>query len=309
MMDNFSKFVEAVPLRHKEAITVATALVETVIVRYGAPFQILTDRGRNVEGNVFQEICRLLEIDKVKTSSYHPRGNGLIERFHRTLNSMLGKVVSAHQHDWDDFLPYVLSAYRSSPHEVTGFTPNLLVFGRETRAPLDLVFGCPGDADVERSTYSVFVDGMTEKFESAYREVRQALKKAAERRKHQYDLRVRPAKFTEGQWVYYLNPRRYRGRSPKWQRCYTGPYRIQKSLGAVNFLLQKSPKAKGFIAHIDKLRPCRGRTTSQWNELEGQPQVVERMPLSTELNDDSEDEDVMVRPRREIRRPVRLVEM
>src|SRR6218665_1389775 len=86
VMDNFTKFVEAIPIANQEATTVAKALVETVIARYGAPLQILTDQGTNFEGNLFQELCRLLGIDKVRTSSYPPSGNGLIERFHRTLN-------------------------------------------------------------------------------------------------------------------------------------------------------------------------------------------------------------------------------
>ena len=147
MMDNFSKFVEAVPLSNQEASTVAKALVETVIVRYGVPLQILTDQGTNFESNLFKEMCRLLEIDKVRTTSYHPRCNGLIERFHRTLNAMLAKVVSTHQRDWDEMLPYVMAAYRASNHEVTGFSPNYLVFGRENRAPLDVVFGLPEPVD------------------------------------------------------------------------------------------------------------------------------------------------------------------
>lgn len=45
MMDNFTKFVEAAPLRNEEAVTVAIALVETVVVRYGVPSQNLTDQG------------------------------------------------------------------------------------------------------------------------------------------------------------------------------------------------------------------------------------------------------------------------
>ena len=92
VMDGFTKFVEAIPMANQEATSVARALVENVIVRYGAPLQILTDQGTNFEGNLFRELCRLLGIDKVRTSSYHPSCNGLIERFHRTMNAMLGKV-------------------------------------------------------------------------------------------------------------------------------------------------------------------------------------------------------------------------
>src|SRR6218665_152883 len=93
MMDQFTKFVEAVPIANQEATTVAKTFVETVVVRYGVPLQILTDLGRNFEGQVFSEMCRLLEIDKARTTTYHPRCNGMIERFHRTMNSMISKVV------------------------------------------------------------------------------------------------------------------------------------------------------------------------------------------------------------------------
>ena len=119
-----------------------------------------------------------------------------------------------------------------------------------TRAPIDLVFGCPANLEIERCSYSDFADQMAERLELSYREVRQALKKAAEYRKRRYDMRVKVPKFLPGQWVWYLNPRRYQGRSPKWNRCFTGPFMIKQVCGAVNFVLKMSPKAKTFVAHI-----------------------------------------------------------
>lgn len=100
-MDMFTKYVEVVPMPNQEAVTVAKALVEAVVVHYGTPLQILTDQGRNFEGQVFTEMCRVLEVDKVRTSTYHPQCNWMIERFHRTLNAMLGKVVEESQRNWD----------------------------------------------------------------------------------------------------------------------------------------------------------------------------------------------------------------
>ena len=175
IMDNFTKFVEAVPLANQEATSVARALVETVIVRYGAPLQILTDQGTNFESHLFKELCRLLGIDKVRTSAYHPSGNGLIERFHRTMNAMLGKIVSNHQRDWDELLPHVLAAYRASVHEVTGYSPNYLLFAREVRAPLDLVYGRPTAARQTGTRYVDYVEDMAERMETAYREVQRVL--------------------------------------------------------------------------------------------------------------------------------------
>src|SRR5678816_18677 len=255
-MDGFTKFVEAIPMVNQEATSVARALVENVIVRYGAPLEILTDQGKNFDGNLFRELCRLLDIDKVRTSSYHPSCNGLIERFHRTMNSMLGKVISSHQRDWDEVLPYVLSAYRASQHEVTGFSPNYLMFGRETRAPIDLVYGRPPEEERSAVTYSAYVEEYAARLEDAYQLVREQLRVSAERRKRRYDLRVRPARFAPGDRVWYYSPRRYQGRSPKWARMFTGPFIVVEQTGPVNYRLRKNRQSRPFIAHVDKLKPC-----------------------------------------------------
>ena len=256
VMDGFTKFVEAIPMVNQEATSVARALVENVIVRYGAPLEILTDQGKNFDGNLFRELCRLLDIDKVRTSSYHPSCNGLIERFHRTMNSMLGKVISSHQRDWDEVLPYVLSAYRASQHEVTGFSPNYLMFGRETRAPIDLVYGRPPEEERSAMTYSAYVEEYAARLEDAYQLVREQLRVSAERRKRRYDLRVRPAGFAPGDRVWYYSPRRYQGRSPKWARMFTGPFIVVEQTGPVNYRLRKNRQSRPFIAHVDKLKPC-----------------------------------------------------
>jgi len=135
------------------------------------------------------------------------------------------------------------------------------------------------EPDGNGQTYSTYAAELLEKFEKAYRAARQGLRKGAERRKHSYDLRVRPAKFEAGDWVYYFSPRKFVGRSPKFQRNFTGPWMIVRACGPVNYLLQKSPKAKPFVAHVDKLRHCYGRTKGEWTEATekvtgGSPQKV-----------------------------------
>jgi len=45
------------------------------------------------------EVCRQMEIDKIRTTSDKPSTNGALERVHRTLNTMLGKIVSENQRD------------------------------------------------------------------------------------------------------------------------------------------------------------------------------------------------------------------
>ena len=160
-------------------------------------------------------ICKLMGIDKLRTSSYHPQWNGMIERFPRTLNAMLGEMICANQKNWDDCPPYVLAAYRASTHDATGCSPNYLTFRRENRAFLDLVFGRPHGEASSQATYAAYVEELAERMETAYREVRCHLQRAAERRKQTYNLRVRPAAFKEGYLVWLYSPRRFKGKSPK----------------------------------------------------------------------------------------------
>jgi transposase InsO family protein len=94
---------------------------------------------------------------KTKTCVYHPQGNGQVERFNRTLLAMLSTVVNENMDDWDDHLPYVMSAYRSSVHDSTGCTPNKLMLGRESTTPVDLLYPLPSDARYVRIYYYLVV--------------------------------------------------------------------------------------------------------------------------------------------------------
>ena len=219
LTDYFSKWSDGFPMRNQEASTIAKILVDRVFSYFGTPLQIVTDRGRNFESHLFEELCRQLGIDNVRTTAYKPSTNGLIERFHRTLNSMIAKVVQDNQRDWDTHLPSVLAAYRATIHESTGFSLNFLFLGREVAAPLDLLLGKAPCVTTEFSTND-FVANRQKIIRNAYTTVRQELKRCAERMKHRYDMRVKPSEFEIGNWVWLYLPRRYRGRSSKWQKFY-----------------------------------------------------------------------------------------
>jgi len=88
----------------------------------------------------------LMEIAKRRTSPYKPSTNGIVERFHRTLNTMLAKIIDERQRDWDEHVTFVMMVYRATQHTSTDFTPNRLFLCRENEAPIDTVLGLPGEA-------------------------------------------------------------------------------------------------------------------------------------------------------------------
>jgi transposase InsO family protein len=273
VLDIFSKWVEAIPIRNKECATVAKALVDVVFARYGIPLQILSDNGGEFEGNLMLELCRLLDIDKLRTTYYKPSTNGAVERFHRTMNSMLAKVVNENQRDWDERLPSVMAAYRASKHESTGFSPNFLILGREARAPLDIVMGIP-EQDRGLATYNKVAEDRLQVMRDSYDLVREHTGRCAERSKKYYDLRVRPAVFEKGKWVWVYSPRKFVGRSPKWQSMYTGPWLITEVRGAVNVVVQRTLRSKPQVVHIDKLKLVLGDTPPSWLPVVPDPSVV-----------------------------------
>ena len=196
LVDHFSKWAEAIPLRNHTAPTVARALMVHVFSKFGAPWQLLTDRGTEFESELFKELMNWMEIDKLRTTAFHPSCNGVVERFHRTLNSMLGKVVSESQRDWDERLPLVLAAYRATPHESTGMTPNRLFLGHEVRMPIDIVMGLPPEETSETMTAHEYLSKLHNDATEAYRLAREKLRASAERRKRSYDVKVKTERFS-----------------------------------------------------------------------------------------------------------------
>ena len=117
--DYFSKWTEAFPIIDMGAKTVAKVLIDEFICRFGTPEQIHTDHGRNFESELFQELCSILSIQNTRTTPYHPQSDGMIEQFNQTLLNILSINASQNPENWDEVLPKLMCAYRTSVHEST----------------------------------------------------------------------------------------------------------------------------------------------------------------------------------------------
>ena len=154
-------------------------------------------------------------IDKVRTSPYHLSTNGMVESYHRTLNTILAKVISANQRDWCEQVPLAAAAYRASVHRTMGYSPNFVMFGHENRMPIDILLHCSTKEDTVPSSIDDFVEQRKVMMREVYSTVSLQLGYAASRRKEHYDVKVKTSKFSVGTWVWYLYPRRRVGLPPK----------------------------------------------------------------------------------------------
>ena len=124
-----TKYPYAVPIKTKSAMEISRQFFKYITI-FGPPKEIITDQGKEFCNSLMDELSKLVGVEHRVTSSYHPRTNGLTEKFNQTLINALKKHTEDNKQDWIDWIPYILLAYRSRIHSVTGFTPYELMFGR-----------------------------------------------------------------------------------------------------------------------------------------------------------------------------------
>ena len=109
-----------------------------------------------------------------------------------------------------------------------------------------------------------YADVILERQRYAYNLVREQLNVQTCRRKHYYDLKLKPNKFQIGDWVWHFSPRRRVGKSIKWQCLYSGPYLITDIVGPVNYVIQRSANDEPRVIHVDKIKLYLGDTPKSW---------------------------------------------
>ena len=79
-IDHFTKYVEGAATVSFSAETTAKFIFDNIICRHGMVEQILSDQGVNFEAKLFKHLCKLLNTEKLHTSTYHASGNGITEQ-------------------------------------------------------------------------------------------------------------------------------------------------------------------------------------------------------------------------------------
>ena len=236
MTEFTSRYVEVAPLKNQSAECVATAFIESIILRHGAPNEILSDRGTNFLSEVLQNILDILQIKRLRTSAYHPAGNGLDERWHRTMGDMLAAYVTHDPPLWEEYLPYITFAYNTSRQDSLQETPFYLLYGHDPMGP---------DEPVVRHRYRYPLEA-EDPFESRWREAKElairCLQNAQGTQKAYYDRRVRQETINVGDWVLLRDMRLATKKfDPRWM----GPFKVIRQLSDVNYAIQRSIGIEG----------------------------------------------------------------
>ncbi len=143
MIDYFSKWAEAYALPNYKAETVSDCIINQWIAHHGIPIRIHSDNAPEFWGHVITQPKKMLSMKGTFTTPYRPQSNGLCERMNPTIKNIIKCTVRDKRNTWDKSLDLVIMAYRATPQTSTGFSPNMLVIGKETNMPVDLIYGTP----------------------------------------------------------------------------------------------------------------------------------------------------------------------
>ncbi len=255
LVDAYSKWPEAFVTCTQEASEVARILYDQFICRYGAMDSILTDRGQCFMSNVVKELCRLLKIDKISTSAYHPQTNAHVERMNGVVTQILRCYTKEDQSDWADHLQTAMLALRASPcTESTTFTPYQLLFGRECRLPIDTMLTPPAAIAKDQQQQ---VNKIHRSLQITQKIVAENRQKSQQKYKAQHDKKAKKPAYRLGQKVWLYCTVTQTGLSKKLRKKWTGPYYITLDKGNYTYRLRNCANNRELKSpvHADRLKP------------------------------------------------------
>jgi transposase InsO family protein len=99
----------------------------------------MSDQGTHFINNTIRTMTKDFEVYHQKSTPYHPQTNGTVEAFNKMLENALTKIRNVNMNEWDLKILVVLWAYRTTCKKLTGETPFILVYGKETIVPLEFL--------------------------------------------------------------------------------------------------------------------------------------------------------------------------
>ena len=277
--DYYTRYAQAIPTRNQTAQTTAKALFENFFLHYGFLARIHSDQGANFESKLIQCLCSLTGMRKTRTTPYHPMGNGMAERFNKTLLNMLGTLKESQKSDWKSHVPTMTHAYKAASHDSTGFSPFFLMFGRHPPLAVDAFLGLPQDTETVKG-HKDYVDRLKQRLAPAY--------ESAGRQTDYYDEKVRYSNHEVGDCV-LVEKKGHKGMhklADLWEHC---PYVVigqpVLDIPVYEVVKENTYKPKPRTLHRNMLLPFTGlpypRTHSPTKARKDQQHSKEREELET----------------------------
>ena len=255
IMDRFSRFPEAIPIRSIKAPNIIKHLMH-FFSRFGLPKTIQSDQGSNFMSHCFKNQLKEWGIKHIVASPYHAQSQGALERFHQTLKAMMRKFCLNVSKSWEGDLPILLFAIRLVPNESLGLSPFEVVFSHNVRGPLDVLRESWEEANINPEHIGEWLSKTRGKLYSAWGMVRENLIKAQTKMKAMYDFKSKSRQFHKGDSVLVFLP----VPGDPLHAKFMGPYTIEKKVNETNYVINTPDRRKKqWVCHINMLKQYFGR--------------------------------------------------
>ena len=228
LVDVNSRFTLLRALKDKSAISVARELM-LIFTDFGFPKIIQSDNGKEFVNSIIESLFKTFKIDKRLTSPYHPRANGLAERFIQTTLGVLKKELYGDNTKWKTILPATQLMMNDKISVIHNSTPFSVMFARKLN-PFDNYEAASSNSQPK------------EEFEKRLRFIDTVLRpalitaneKSKSRTKERFDKSHRLINFPIGSLVMIVN----NTKENKLETSYEGPYKVLKLHKGGSYTLQ-----------------------------------------------------------------------
>ena len=145
---------------------------------------------------------KMFGVKELRTTGYNPRANGLTEKGNEFIKNYLASYVNYSDKEWDLWCREASCAYKSRVHSSTGFTPAKLMFGRDYRVPIDIMYNVRND---DRKFSSI--DEYERTLQDLYNVARESLQARQAAAATCYDKKIVDDELQVGELVCVLAPR------------------------------------------------------------------------------------------------------
>ena len=260
----FSNWPEVLYLKTATAEELAKVLVRDLICRFGVMRSIQSDQGPAFESKLFKSVLQMLQIEKLRVCSLHPRSQGKVEKFIGTLKNKISVVAENSQSEWPSHIPFVLLAYRSSRHNTSKFSPSEILFGRNLNLPADLARPAPPGNDQLPCDPLVYPQWLQDTLRNIRGEVMDNTNRAARACKEKWDQHVNMKSFPPGSMVWLYSPRKKVGITTKLTRPWTGPWEVVSTLNDVVVRIKNPNTRKKKVVHVERLAEYQGHAFAHY---------------------------------------------
>ena len=244
IVDCCSGFIAAAVMANQKAESIERALWKQWLAYFSLPEELMSDQGKNVDGNVVRELCRRLGIKKLRSSPYHPEGNGIAERSISSLKTIIRTIAHARQMNpaekWDLIIDEAVLAKNSMGNKSTKTDAFKSMFGKSARLPIDNMVNLRFTGEeIDRKVLS--------------ENIRLNRMESQEASKRMYDKNSKVTELNVGDEVLIKrNFGEYPKVNVKWKE---GPYVIAEKLSPCSYKIRNN-RGQTSVRHHNQIKPA-----------------------------------------------------